>query len=114
MDKGVVLSEESHCSDMVWEMVQLAWLEAETRRMTISPCVEPAKVREEYDRVEDMETGVAEQMLDVEEETFTNITEMIGYWEAQEEMEMTPVREMIAAKRRTSANSGCERGSKRW
>ena len=81
---------------MVWEMVELAWLEAETRRMTIGPYVEPDKVREEYDRVEDIETGVAEQMLDVEEETLTNITEMIGYWEAEEEMEM------IAAKKRTS------------
>ena len=47
-------------------------------------------------------TARSPKMLEVEKESFGNIQEMIGFWEIQEEMEMTPVLEKVMTKRRRS------------
>ena len=36
VDKAVETSEESHCANIVLEMVEMAWLEVETGRLTVS------------------------------------------------------------------------------
>ena len=36
VEKAVVASEESHCADMVLELMNLAWLEVEMSRMKVN------------------------------------------------------------------------------
>ena len=78
----MVWSEESQCMDIVQDIMELAWLKAETRGMALSPSIEGYlwsstvnRDAEEDDKVDDKEISVVErkQMFNSKEDTFNNI-----------------------------------------
>ena len=63
VEKAVVASEESHCADMVLELMNLAWLEVETSRMKVSMDTEIVPFKPDS-TMEDVEMNRDEVMLD--------------------------------------------------
>ena len=116
VDTVVMLSEESHCAQMVLAMVDMACLEVETGKMTIDmktamevDVLEPGDIddvlmevdKNNHNEEEVMATDITESPNMIETEKFGNINDMIVFWEMMEGEEETPVKEIVVTRRKS-------------